>query len=69
MNVCIVNDASCGPYDWAIQCILFYSMHTIYESLIRHEKAEILLKLALNTNQSMTNGSLIGSCLRELFCL
>ena len=24
MNVCIVNDASCGPYDYAIQCILFY---------------------------------------------
>jgi hypothetical protein len=23
MNVCIVNDASCGPYDWAIKYILY----------------------------------------------
>ena len=26
MNVCIVNDASCDPYDQAIKYILFYSI-------------------------------------------
>ena len=34
MHVCIVNDASCGPYDQAIKSILFYSYAVLLLSII-----------------------------------